>query len=249
MNNMDHMNHMNHMDDYTIKTPEQVDISYTVAGLGTRFMALAIDMILQYILLFILFITFVIMLVLAELDFLNDFSQWYIAIIIISISIVNGVYFIFFELLLKGRTPGKVLLKLRVVRKDGRAADVPSILIRNLVRIIDFLPSMYAIGMITIFINKDCRRLGDIAGGTVVIAERKSESLGSVLALQVKNSDVYSDYEYAIIRDFMTRRKSMTLHSRGMLAAELAKPLYDRFDIPQDERGEPELFLVSLLSE
>jgi len=249
VNNMDHMNHMNHMDDYTIKTPEQVDISYTVAGLGTRFMALAIDMILQYILLFILFITFVIMLVLAELDFLNDFSQWYIAIIIISISIVNGVYFIFFELLLKGRTPGKVLLKLRVVRKDGRAADVPSILIRNLVRIIDFLPSMYAIGMITIFINKDCRRLGDIAGGTVVIAERKSESLGSVLALQVKNSDVYSDYEYAIIRDFMTRRKSMTLHSRGMLAAELAKPLYDRFDIPQDERGEPELFLVSLLSE
>lgn len=234
------------MNDYTVKTPEQVDISYTVAGLGTRFLALVIDLILQYVLLILLILSLV---MLSEANVLRNFSEWYIAMIIISVSLISGGYFIFFELLLKGKTPGKAALKLRVVRKDGRAADVSGILIRNIIRMIDFLPFMYAIGMIAIFINKDCRRIGDIVGGTVVIAEGKKASLGAVLALQAKYTNALDDHEYAIIRDFIACKKSMTAESRNKLAEELAKPLYDRFDIPQENREAPELFLTDLLSD
>ena len=233
------------MNDYTVKTPEQVDISYTVAGLGTRFLALVVDMILQYILLLVLFLSLA---MLFGANTSEDFAEWYIAFIIISVALVTGGYFIFFELLLKGRTPGKALLKLRVVRKDGRAADVSGILIRNLIRIIDYLPLFYAVGMITIFINKDCRRLGDIVGGTVVIAEGKKVSLGSVLAISSAQTNTLSDKEYAIIRDFIERSKGMAPESKSKLAAGIALPLYDRFNIPQDERGAPEHFLRSLLS-
>jgi len=233
------------MNDYTIKTPEQVSISYTVAGLGTRFLALLIDTIIQYTFLVILLVSVWMMFM---DDFSDNFTEWYLAIIIIAFGLINGVYFIFFEFLLKGRTPGKAALRLRVVRKDGRAVDFAGILIRNLLRIIDYLPVMYGIGIIAIFVNKDCRRLGDIVGGTVVIAEGKKASLGSVLNLPAKNTNELSDHEYALIRDYISRRNHLVGPSRMKLAAQLAAPLYDRFDIPEEKRGNPEQFLADLLT-
>jgi len=233
------------MYDYTVKTPEQVDISYTVAGLGTRFLALLIDSIAQYLVIFIIIMT----INSVGMGFSTNYTIWLIAIIIILIALVGGGYFIFFELLLKGKTPGKAALKIRVVRKDGRAADVSGIIIRNLIRLIDFLPAMYAVGMIAIFINKDCRRLGDIVAGTVVIAEGKKASLSSILALQTTQvNENLTDQEYAIIRDFIARRDDMTEESRNKLAAGFAKPFYERFCIPADQQGSPESFLMDLLS-
>ncbi|MCL1817129.1 MAG: RDD family protein, partial [Clostridiales bacterium] len=101
------------MDDYQIKTPEQVDIGYAIAGLGTRCMALAIDMFIQAVAL-----TGIIILLISNGLWLEAFGGWYMALLIIVIALIVGGYYIFFEWLMKGKTPGKALLRVRVMRLD-----------------------------------------------------------------------------------------------------------------------------------
>ena len=78
-------------------------------------------------------------------------------------------YYMLFELLWSGQTPGKRVAKTRVLRTDGNPARTSEVAVRNLVRIVDFLPALYAIGFIVMFFNRQSRRLGDYAAGTLVI--------------------------------------------------------------------------------
>lgn len=231
------------MDDFIIETPEQVMLSYTVAGLGTRFMALAIDTLIQIALLLALILP------MQAIDgWRESLAEWYVGIMITAISVVIFGYSLFFELIMKGRTPGKAAMKLRVIRQDGRAADVSGIVLRNLIRIIDFLPSLYVVGVIVIFVNKSSRRLGDIAAGTVVIVEGKRARLETALAEQKGEvAGDLSDREYALLRDFMVRRKTLSHTAREQLARDLAEPLYTRMDIPEHQRYDSEEFLEGLL--
>lgn len=230
------------MDDYKIKTPEQIDIAYTVAGLGKRFLALAIDTLIQAALLTAIFLS------LFSFSDWDYFTEWYTAIMIIVIAVIIYGYFLLFELLLKGRTPGKAALKIRVVRMDGRAADVPGIVLRNLIRLIDFLPVFYTVGVCCMFINKDSRRLGDLAAGTIVIVEKKKATLGTILTEHSRTPDIpLSNHEYAMVRDFLARKKRLTPEARGRLATEIASPLFERFETPEYQRSDPEKFLEDLL--
>jgi len=169
-------------------------------------------------------------------------------VFILACAVVVYGYFFIFELMLKGRTPGKALLKIRVVRMDGRAADVSCILLRNLLRIIDFLPAFYPVGAITMFMHKDSRRLGDLVAGTIVIVERKKDSLNSILAEKdaVVNTAL-SNQEYAVIRDFFARRNKLDKEARKRLAAAIAAPLYANWDATEAERQDPERFLHRVL--
>lgn len=237
------------MDDYKIKTPEQVDIAYTVAGLGTRFLALAIDTLIQSAVLIVLIVS---LQMISDwdlaYDFAPDFSEWYIAVMIIVVSLLIYGYPLLFELILKGRTPGKAALKLRVVRVDGRAADVAGIILRNLIRLIDFLPAFYTVGVISMFINKDSRRLGDLVAGTVVIVDKRKATLTTIMAEQSQKQNIsLSDREYAMVRDFLARKKRLTPEARGRLAAEIAGPLFERLETPEYQRNDPEGFLENLL--
>jgi uncharacterized RDD family membrane protein YckC len=247
------------MDDYQVKTPEQVDIGYTVAGLGTRFMALAIDTLIQTAALIAMFV------LLVATDWLDTFAGWYVALIVILIAIILGGYHLLFELFLKGKTPGKAALKIRVIRVDGAAADVSGIVIRNLIRLIDFLPLLYSVGIITMFISKDSRRLGDLAGGTVVVKMAKKVSLNSILAekiepayasvekhrlyFDIENTLTLTNQEYAVIRNFFARRDKLTIAARNKLAWILATPLFDKAGIAEHQRHDPEDFLTKLIQE
>ena len=231
------------MDDYRLQTPEQVDITYIIAGLGYRFAALLIDMVIQ---------TLILVLIIASLysglRLTGGISEYYAAWLIVVIAVVYQGYYLILELLLKGRTPGKALMKIRVVRIDGRAADISGLILRNIVRLVDFLPAFYTVGVICMFINKDSRRLGDLAAGTIVIVERKQASLHTIVAEQdsVVNTAL-SSQEYAVIRDFLARKNKMTAKARWRLAADIAAPLYDRYNASEEEREHPEIFLRKLL--
>ncbi len=233
------------MDEYKVHTPEQIAIGYTVAGLGTRFLALAIDSLIQIaVLAGLLYSLF------ALASYTSWYADWYVALVIILAAVVLFGYFMVFELLLKGRTPGKAALKLRVVRMDGRAADLSGIVLRNLIRLIDFLPVLYTVGVITMFVNKDSRRLGDLAGGTVVIVERKAATLDSLLSQQpAEPTTQLTDSEYGIIRDFLARCHQLAPQDRYRLATTIAEPLFHRLGVPSEHRGNPEGFLRSLLME
>ncbi|HSI88794.1 MAG TPA: RDD family protein, partial [Pyrinomonadaceae bacterium] len=106
-----------------------------------------------------------------------DAPKWAVAILVIAVFAIYFGYFIFFEWWWDGQTPGKRMMKLRVIREDGRPVTIFESAVRNLLRLIDTMPGpMYSIGLITIFLSPKDQRVGDIFGGTVVIRERSDEA-------------------------------------------------------------------------
>jgi uncharacterized RDD family membrane protein YckC len=95
-----------------------------------------------------------------------------VAVLILILFVLNWGYFVIFEMIWNGQSPGKRIAKLRVVRMDGSPIGFIESVIRNLIRFIDMIPSGYAVGIITMFLNRQSRRLGDLAAGTIVVKDR-----------------------------------------------------------------------------
>ncbi len=92
-----------------------------------------------------------------------------VAILIILNFIVAIGYFIIFEMLTGGRSPGKIIAKIKVVNVDGKGLTLRASITRNLIRIIDFLPTNYFVGATFVFFNQKNQRVGDLFANTVVI--------------------------------------------------------------------------------
>lgn len=143
----------------SIDTPENVVFGYELAGLGSRFLAAVVDSFIIVVLLLFLTIT---QLAIANAALANDISAtaWVFAIFILLDFITIWAYYIVFELVWNGQSPGKRLTKLRVMQAEGRPVTLTGSMLRNLVRFIDFLPIFYGVGVIAMFISKQSRRLG-----------------------------------------------------------------------------------------
>ena len=155
-------------DRLTIATPEGVDLDLVVAGLGSRFMAYVVDLALQ--LLAILALTF-------GTAALGEAGP---AIFAVGAFIVFFGYHVAFETLASGRTPGKMLTHLRVVRDDGTPEGFVASVVRNVVRLIDLLPAAYTVGVIAVLATERHQRLGDLAAGTIVVRDARSFSAEGV---------------------------------------------------------------------
>ena len=105
-----------------------------------------------------------------------------LAILSLTIFAVNFGYFALFETFWRGQSPGKHWVGLRVVKDGGFALDGRAALVRNLLRIVDFLPAFYVAGMTSIFLTRSGKRIGDYAAGTIVVRERKVGNLALVAA-------------------------------------------------------------------
>src|SRR4051794_25171085 len=104
-----------------IETPERVPLHFALASIGNRFLACAVDHGLQVITIILLYIGFIIIADVASFgNQLKDAPKWVIAVLIIFLFLLISGYFVFFEWLWNGQTPGKRWLKLRVIREDGR---------------------------------------------------------------------------------------------------------------------------------
>jgi uncharacterized RDD family membrane protein YckC len=245
-----------------IQTPENVTFGYDIAGIGTRFLSALIDTVLITVLQVIVSLLLVLILRLSNAisadsgTGLPDLGAWVIAALgLVSFLFLWG-YYIFFELLWNGATPGKRALGLRVIRVDGTPITITESVIRNLVRLVDFLPAYYGIGVIVIFVNRQTRRLGDLAAGTVVVREaglaaqkKKLADLEKALVQPQARPAVdpvplldpadavatpypverlaYADVQ--IIESFFVRRKELT--NPGPLAAQLAARLWAKMQL------------------
>lgn len=168
-----------------IETPERVPLSFALASIGNRFLAVTIDHAIQF---FAIFTIGYLIYSLTGLgaspayqnELLAEMPKWTVAILIILASLVFSGYFVFFEWLWSGQTPGKRLMKLRVIRDDGRPVTLWESFARNLLRIFDAIPGfvipIYSVGLITVFVSKRDQRVGDLFAGTVVIRERSEEA-------------------------------------------------------------------------
>lgn len=166
-----------------IDTPENVVFGYEIAGIGSRFMAALVDSTIIVAILFIATLTLIAMLRVPSLfsDGLDDTTTaWIAAFFSLLNFIVLWGYYIAFELMWNGQTPGKRLFKLRVIRASGTPVTVTDVLVRNLVRLIDFLPLSYGVGVVSMFISKQSQRLGDLAAGTLVVWDQTEVSLESL---------------------------------------------------------------------
>ncbi len=171
----------------TISTPEQVAFQYEVADIGSRFVASLLDHIILGLALALVACA-ALMLSLGAMvsQALGDNGQMTggmylaIAVLVLIIFLIFWGYFILFEMVWSGQTPGKRLVRLRVIRQNGQPVGAGEVVVRNLVRLVDILPGFYGIGLISMFIDKQARRLGDFAAGTVVVREGDETSLKDV---------------------------------------------------------------------
>ena len=173
-------------DDVSVLSSENVFFEIETAGLAARFGAVLIDMTLQL---------FVILLVsLAGVAFstyiapMEDWAQWMLyageAIFYLLVFLISYAYYFFFEWLWNGQTPGKRALRLRVMQTNGMPITYWHALVRNVIRIADFLPFMYGVGALVGVLDNSNRRAGDLIAGTIVARERGDLASRKVLDIQ-----------------------------------------------------------------
>jgi uncharacterized RDD family membrane protein YckC len=238
------------LDRYTVETPENIELSYEVAGIGSRFLAAIVDSTL------IIFGQALLLYPLSLVAGVTDFSDS-VAVAIgaaLSFVIVWG-YYIVFELLWNGQSPGKRLVGLRVLREGGRPITFLAAAIRNIVRLVDFLPLLYGVGVVVMFVDQGARRLGDFAAGTIVVRERGAVTLASLTqpaapiatTTTLANIELVNEHDYALVREFLERRAQLGRDVRQRVAVQLALTLQARLGIPQG--GDTELFLEYIARE
>lgn len=231
-------------DTLVIETPERVPLHFALASIGNRFIACAIDHTIQIIVLMIMVIVFLIIRDAADFGSrLANAPKWVIALmVIIQFIIING-YFAIFEWLWSGQTPGKRWLKLRVIREDGRPISFFEAMIRNLIRVIDFIvPPFYSVGLVSVFATERDQRVGDLVAGTVVVRERESEApaFAEVFASPISDAalrrscapvqftaDVnqLTEREISVVESFLRRRWELKNYPRQWMAWRVSMPI------------------------
>ena len=156
--------------DLIVETPERVSFDYQVAGLGTRAIAQVLDLlIVTGILVAVFFVA--IAAAAASAGFGSTDPTVAVLIEFIGSFVVLFGYFWVSEALWSGQTIGKKAFRLRAVGNRGEPLTFTQAGIRNIVRIVDFLPYAYGVGLIVIFVNGKGKRLGDLAAGTIVVKD------------------------------------------------------------------------------
>jgi uncharacterized RDD family membrane protein YckC len=165
------------LDRLDIDTPEQISLELPLAGIGSRFLALTLDSLIQIGAILVLTIFAVVISKVYEgLSGSADkfFSETIgtIVVIVVPFCLYWG-YFAFFEILWQGRTPGKRVAGIRVIHQTGRPMTAIECIGRNLLRVIDMEPvPLYAVGLICMMCNKQNRRIGDFVAGTIVVHDK-----------------------------------------------------------------------------
>jgi uncharacterized RDD family membrane protein YckC len=243
------------IDKLTIETPEQTALEFPLAGIGSRFLAIALDTLL--IAAAILIVVVVAIALAITFSFVSQNTPIYTLAIffLLGFSIQFG-YFALFESLWNGQTPGKRWTHLRVIKDSGRPISAYDAILRNLLRIVDSLPSLYAIGLITMLISKENKRLGDYAAGTVVVHEKPLQGVAASWAAQQTSaqpqpvpilvaSQITVD-ELQLIEAFLNRRNSLEPDVRRAMARQIADRFAQRLAIAPETRADNEKFLETL---
>ena len=217
-------------DRLTITTPEGVELDLQLAGLGSRFSAQLLDLLIKVLSIVLIALT------------LSVAGLTGVAIMLPAFFLVLYAYDVVFETFANGRTPGKMATRLRVVRVGGEPVDFMSSAIRNVLRLIDGLPLSYVPGVISILATKRNQRLGDLAAGTIVIHEEPvalpmpapfggpppppgpwQPQPGPVWDVSQVTAD-----ELSAVRSFLERRWELDWKARGQLALQLAHALWPK---------------------
>jgi uncharacterized RDD family membrane protein YckC len=240
------------LDKLSIDTPEQVALDFALASIGSRFLALAVDTLIQTAATIALVALGLGLLSLVSVN-LQAAGPWLLAALFLAYFLIYNAYFAVFEALWNGQTPGKRVIGLRVISTTGRPISVFEAILRNVVRIADQLPGIYAIGIVSIFVTERNQRLGDLAAGTVVVHERAVEERDLDLRLEAPAAPTRHGAakllpeEAAVIELFLRRRGQLADYERSRRARQVAERIRAR--LGTTETGDDEPFLEEVMSE
>lgn len=268
-------------DQLSIDTPELVSLEYAVAGIGSRAIACLADYTIQFVA-GILFLLLIALLASAAPSSPAHASSagaksgpsdaWATAIALLVIFAVQWGYFTLFETFWNGRSPGKRMLRLRVMQQNGRSIGFLEALTRNLLRVVDILPGFYLVGLIAVFSTRHSQRLGDLVAGTVVVHEQKIEAplwegnaarsitagLSPVTAptAAVRSTGIPADKvgrltesDLELIESFSARKLDLPIETSSALAKRLAHQMAAKMQTTVPSELTTETFLDSLASE
>ncbi|MDQ2818589.1 MAG: RDD family protein [Candidatus Eremiobacteraeota bacterium] len=224
-----------------VRTPESIAFSYELAGLGSRFLAVGLDLIFQLMCLLCLVIAASAasheVRTLIRSAQLNGriFESVLAGALIVAAFVILFGYFIAFEAMWNGQTPGKRAIGIRVVRDGGYPIGFTDSLIRNLIRVIEFAIGFYSMSAISTLVSKHNKRLGDLAAGTIVVRDRSYEVSDPRRWLQpaaepvgiatLSSGSALTADEIALARRYVTRRTTLDQTAARELCARIAAAL------------------------
>lgn len=222
-----------------LTTPESIELELTLAGIGSRAYALMIDYTILWFglaLAWILWTVFATQL-LAYLESLqinySDVPLWLLSIALLVSFAVYAGYFVYFEVVWQGQTPGKRLAKIRVIQDNGKPVGLPQAALRALLRPID---DLLFLGVFFIFFGRREKRIGDWVAGTLVVQEERppvdqklavsdqARQLAKQLPSLTHLSQLLPD-DFAVISDYLHRRHLMTPAAQNTLSLKLAREI------------------------
>ncbi|MCG8335050.1 MAG: RDD family protein [Proteobacteria bacterium] len=202
----------------TFETPEGIDLNMEVAGPLVRILAYTIDLLINFVL-------YIVIAIIAGL-----LGQWGAGIGAIAFFILYWFYPVFFEVVGRGMTPGKKMFKIRVVHDDGSPVDWSASMVRNLLRVVDFLPFSYTFGLIAMVFNRDFKRLGDMAAGTMVIYNDKTKKQLEIPKQRPRNMPVSLTLKEQQSIIGFAERHQMLSRDRSKELANILSPLLGKTD-------------------
>lgn len=242
-------------------TPENIQVRYQPAGLGTRFIAWVIDQTLAVLVeLGLLIVALVTVSSLAAFrEFREDADRsiaYVVGLMFVIFGLGNLLYYTLFELLMRGQTPGKRWCGIQVVKADGFGLDAGGIVVRNIFRLIDSIPLTWVVPLL----SKRSQRLGDMVAGTVVVSEQrpKFSDLRAVLAQRPAGDARYRFSSVALARlprrdvdaveKLLERWEAVAPEQRTSLARRLADAIAARLAVEPPPADGEQAFLLDLLT-
>ena len=209
-----------------VETPDHVVLRYDLAGGGNRGFAALVDVVIATLIFAGAFFAFLT----ASTAVGFDVVGVYAGVIALLTFLLAWSYFVLLEWLWQGQTVGKRLYGLRVIRDDGAPAGFTAVLVRNLMRIVDFLPGLYGIGLISIIVTSRSQRLGDIAAGTYVVRAprpkldyfslRTATPLGAGTEVETR---ALPGEAQRLVREFVAREAKLSKTDRARIAHQIAE--------------------------
>ncbi|MCS7030902.1 MAG: RDD family protein [Gloeomargarita sp. SKYG116] len=241
---------------FQIVTPEYTELSFVLAGPGNRLYALVVDylclgvaLLLEAVLVYAILVS----------EILQNFADargnwlgallWLAAISLLVAFVIYTGYFVWFETLWQGQTPGKKVAHIRVIREDGRPPGLQEATLRALLRPMD---EWFLIGAYLVMFGRREKRLGDWVAGTVVIQETPTPqpvtlppaAMDVGQALSPIAQQLLPD-EWVVVRGYVQRCAQLRPQARRELAQALARQLQTRLDV-LDDGTDPDVFLHAL---
>jgi uncharacterized RDD family membrane protein YckC len=241
-------------DQLTIQTPEQTAVNFSVAGIGSRFLAIAYDTLLQMVIAIVAGIAGI-FIAAAMTSVVPKSGLWVGAGYILFYFLLYFGYYPFFEIMWNGQTPGKRKVGIRVIKDSGRPLTPAEAIGRNLLRIVDCLPLFYAVGLSCAFLTKNNKRLGDLIVGSLVVREGTlsemrpawdSDAGAGSVPIVFLGTERLTPEEYALIDSFLTRRSSLDYSVRVRVADDVLRRLKPKLSIPADNTLSTEKILETL---